>query len=227
MTKKTEDSKSILNTGRYYIEKDFAKFAQPAYLQKRKAREAVSAKFKAQFFYNEPFTEIWSSENHRSVDERVSWYEAIENGKLKPSVDENGNVRLLADRLSNRQHVEWCEPIEVIAAQWIERVYCKKSEVKDETRIDLIMQSLTQLARYLPELQKQQPNYFLDMDTYKVGVTMQGEGTLTLLIGRNSEIEYSYAQRQERVWYEYPELPNLRPILEIQKTYGSFWIFKE
>ncbi|MGC8383946.1 hypothetical protein ACP3P8_11715 [Pseudomonas aeruginosa] len=78
------------------------------------------------------------------------------------------------------------------------REYCRSPQVSRQDGVDLILQALAQLARYLPDLQEKQPNYFLDIETYKIGVTLQGEGTVTLLIGKNSEVEYSYAQRQEK-----------------------------
>ncbi|EMM6265839.1 hypothetical protein ACRCO3_29175 [Pseudomonas aeruginosa] len=235
MTKKFEDKESAQNIGHYYIKEHFVKFKEPIFLKKKQAQKTIEPKFKSHFFYTEDFTEVYEPKAHRFVDERLSWYDAIENGDLKPSIDRDGNVRLFTDGLTNSQYAEWCEQIELIASKWIEREcyrsslekngehcenyqvserntercelyqaseqkreYCRSPQVSRQDGVDLILQALAQLARYLPDLQEKQPNYFLDIETYKIGVTLQGEGTVTLLIGKNSEVEYSYAQRQEK-----------------------------
>lgn len=222
MTKKVEDKAPTPNIGHYYIKEHFVKIKDSTYLRKKQAKKAIEAKFKSRFFYTENFTEVYEQKNHHFADERLSWYDAIENGYLKPSIDRDGNVRLLTDGFTNSQYAEWCEQIETIASKWIEREHyrnsldqigehcesyqipeqrrerCRNSQAPGQNSVDLILQALAQLARYLPELQEKQPNYFLDVETYKIGVTLQGEGTVTLLIGKNSEVEYSYAQRQEK-----------------------------
>ncbi|MDI3398742.1 hypothetical protein QLG12_11045 [Pseudomonas sp. V88_4] len=198
MTKKTEEKLLDSSAGHYYIKDHFVTFTQPVYLQKRQTQKDIRPKFTSQVFYTENFAELYEPNEHHFADERLSWYEAIENGELKPNIDQDGNVRLLTDGLFNSKHSEWCKQIEMIASQWIEREYCGSSRVTENSKVDTILGALAQLVRYLPELQEKQPNYFLDVETYKIGVTLQGEGTLTLLIGGNSEIEYSYAQRQEK-----------------------------
>ncbi|MCV2220562.1 hypothetical protein [Pseudomonas mercuritolerans] len=198
MAKKIEDKVSTASVGHYYVKDHFVTLAQPMYLQKKQTQKAIDSQFTEQVFYTESFAEVYDPEDRHFIDERLSWYDAIENGDLKPSIDQHGNVSFLADRFFNSQHTEWCEQIEKIASQWIEREYCSNTQVSYSSNIDAILQALSQLTRYLPELQEKQPNYFLDVETYKIGVTMQGEGTLTLLIGGNSEVEYSYAQRQAK-----------------------------
>ncbi|EJN32047.1 hypothetical protein [Pseudomonas sp. GM80] len=198
MAKKIEEKVLAPKTGHYYIKDHFVTHVQSAYLQKKQTQEDVRPKFVGQVFYTKSFATVYEQEDHPFVDERMSWYDAIENGELKPSIDQHGNVKILGDGLINSQHAEWCEQIETVASQWIEREYCRNSQVSERNNIDSILQALSQLTRYLPELKEKQPNYFLDFETYKIGVTLQGEGTLTLLIGGNSEVEYSYAQRQTK-----------------------------
>lgn len=198
MTKKTEDKSLTSNLGHYYLKEQFEKLLEPTYLQKKQTQRIIRPKFKGQVFYTENFTELYSRKDSQLVSERLSWYEAIESGDLKPSIDECGNVRIVSENLKDSLYADWCEKIEVIASQWVERENFNKTQAQEQGNVSLILQALTQLTRYLPELQEQQPNYFLDVETYKIGVTLQGEGTLTLLIGGNSEVEYSYAQRQEK-----------------------------
>jgi hypothetical protein len=198
MSKKTEDNVSIPNIEHYYLKDSFVKFSQSTYLQKKQTQKTIRPQFKGQVFYTESLTEVYEPKDHHFIDERLSWYEAIESGNLKPSIDKTGNVRLSAVSAKSSLHAEWCEQIETIASQWIERKDYRNTHTSDSDSTNSILLALAQLTRYLPDLQERQPNYFLDVETYKIGVTLQGEGTLTLLIGDNSEIEYSYAQRQEK-----------------------------
>lgn len=164
-----------------------------------KGQRHISSAFgsKSQKKYLYTAQSVTTEETKYYWDERSSWYDAIEGGELKPSIDNNGNVRLLSNNNKNARHAEWCKQIEILASQWVVKHPCRSIDNSNEESIDLILQALGQLSRYLPDLEQKQPNYFLDTDTYKIGVTLQGEGTLTLLIGRNSEVEYSYAQRQD------------------------------
>lgn len=198
MTKKFEGETLTSNIGHYYASDTFVRFTESMYLQKELTKKTNKPKFKGCTSYTERFTEVHDVEVGQFLNERLSWYDAIESGKLKPSIDQNGNVRLLANDLVNSRHLEWCEQIETIASKWIDREIYRNSQIVDQGGVDLILQALAQLSRYLPEFQQRKPNYFLDVETYKIGVTLQGEGTLTLLIGRNSEVEYSYAQRQDK-----------------------------
>lgn len=198
MTKKTENKLSVSRVNNSYIKSNFIKPAEPFSLQKKMTEKTINQTFKHQVFYTEIFTDVHEQKKQFLTDERLSWYEAIESGNLKPSIDQDGNVRLLTDSLTNFKHAVWCEQLEIIANQWVERENYRSPQSQDQKNINLILQALAQLTRYLPELQEKKPNYFLDIDTYKIGVTFQGEGTLTLLIGGNSEVEYSYAQRQEK-----------------------------
>ncbi|NHW01905.1 hypothetical protein [Stutzerimonas degradans] len=190
MTKKNKDTTET-SFPNYYISSTVPVLAKghrhiPSIFKSKPPKKYVNT---AQSFY------IDSIKYHG--DERSSWYDAIEGGELKPSIDQNGNVRLLSNTYNNPQHAEWCKQIEIIASQWIVKYPCRNTNNSDQTSVDLILQALGQLSRYLPELQEKQANYFLDTNTHKIGVTLQGEGTLTLLIGGNSEVEYSYAQRQD------------------------------
>lgn len=198
MTKKTESKASTLIVDHYYIKDHFVKFIEPSYLSKKTTQKTVIPKVKSGFSYTNNLTEVHDPRKQKLIDLRMDWYDAIESGKLRPSIDKDGNFRLQNGSFRNSQHTEWCELIELIASQWVEREIYRSSRTSSQENIELILQALTQLTRYLPELQERQPNYFLDIETYKIGVTVQSEGTLTLLIGGNSEIEYSYAQRQEK-----------------------------
>ncbi|RRV33404.1 hypothetical protein EGJ86_17365 [Pseudomonas sp. o96-267] len=198
MAKKIEADAPATSFDHSYISGHIVRFVESSRLQKKKAQETIGSEFKSRFFYTESLTEVCGQRDRYFVDERLSWYDAIESGGLRPSIDRDGNVRLFSEGVKNSQHAKWCEIIEVMASQWIERESFRGGQAAEHKSVDLILQALTQLTRYLPELQQRQPNYFLDVETYKIGVTLQGEGTLTLLIGGNSEVEYSYAQRQEK-----------------------------
>ena len=189
---------SALHADLYYLKDSFVNFSKPTYVQKKQTQKIIKSEFRCEVFYTERHTEINSLKDHHFFDERLSWYEAIEAGNLKPSIDEAGNVKLLADSPQNSQHEQWCEQIETIATQWLDRERYENKQASDTESVNLMLMALGQLTRYLPDLQERQPNYFLDIATHKIGVTIQNEGTLTLLIGGNSEVEYSYAQRQEK-----------------------------
>lgn len=195
---KITDDKSFMSFKDLYYSETFIPLAELPHTPKKQIKKTAKPKFTNRGFFTETLAEIHESYSRHLVNERSSWYEAIECGHLKPVIDQDGNVKLLSKASLNSQHAEWCEQIEKIASQWIERENYHSSQDSGIDSINSIMQALEQLTRYLPELEQKQPNYFLDSETYKIGVTLQSEGTLTLLIGQNSEVEYSYAQRQEK-----------------------------
>lgn len=198
MPKKTEDNISTPNTGHYYTKEFFESFSAHTHIQKKPTQEITNSTFSGETSYTETLIAIKNLKEISFFEERMSWYEAIEAGNLKPWIDSTGNVRLRADSQKNSQHEEWCQQIETIASKWLERESYEDTDGSRTESINSILSALGQLTRYLPDLQKKQPNYFLDIETHKIGVTIQNEGTLTLLIGSNSEVEYSYAQRQEK-----------------------------
>ncbi|NMZ15928.1 hypothetical protein HBO08_02700 [Pseudomonas rhodesiae] len=198
MSKKTEDRTSTVHADPYYLKDSFVNFAKPTYLQKKQTQKIIKSEFRCVVTYTKDHTELDNNGDHNFFDERLSWYESIETGSLKPSIDEAGHVRLRANSPRNSQHEQWCEQIETIATQWLDRKLYENTQSLDSESINSMLMALGQLTRYLPDLQQRQPNYFLDVATHKIGVTIQNEGTLTLLIGGNSEVEYSYAQRQEK-----------------------------
>ncbi len=162
--------------------------SEDVYLNHKKS-EILSESFKKTYFeYSKAVVDT----------RRQEWYDLISSDYFKPRFDiENGVSFFTSHEAADSHHLPY-KVIEDLVSAFIFRTSettLKKEEVASVT--DSILMACSQLLRYLPEFEKRRPHYFIDSHSSKLGVMFQKYGTLTILIGSNSEIEYSYAHKQK------------------------------
>jgi len=138
--------------------------------------------------------------NQELENTRLNWYETISGENFRPRFSsENGVSFFMSEKDIEKSQMPY-KIIEELVGSHLRKAY--ETAETEEKKTDLIglkeslLNACVQLLRYLPEFEKRKPKFFVDTRTAKLGVVFQKNGTLTLMIGDTSEIEYSYAQKQ-------------------------------
>lgn len=170
--------------------REIRKINRPAdlYINYHKASETLYDSFKKSY-----------SEYSKAAKEvrREEWYALICSDHFHPHFTSEQGVRFFTSDKEAENHQLPYRIIEELVSSFIFRAYEAASGEEDVASItDSLLAACTQLLRYLPEFEKRRPHYFIDPHSSKLGVMFQKYGTLTILIGGTSEIEYSYAHKQ-------------------------------
>lgn len=200
MKKNDVDTKPKLNPGDYYI----TSYKEPidSYeINFSNIAEALSSRLNGGSIkrYDRGH---WTSRNDLLTAKRNHWYNLLESSKFKPEFDSTHGVRLFyknstISELPPEDVAPSYKDIEELASIHIMEAFKSSPLEQAEQRKTSILKACAQISRYLPEFEQRRPCYFIDRYSPKIGVTFQDEGTLTLLVGETSEIEFSYARKLE------------------------------
>lgn len=198
---KHDESVTVVKTPSTYYVISHKEFIDSYELEINNFTESIRPKF------NDSFTKYYSG-TYRAHDksllraERNRWYHLIESSNFKPEFDSRFGVRFFADQVVPfQEHTENLEKrysykdIEALASKHIRDAFESNSYEQAEKLKLSILKACEQISRYLPEFEQKKPRYFIDGYSSKIGVTFQESGTLTLLIGATSEVEFTYAQK--------------------------------
>jgi len=140
---------------------------------------------------------VLMSARSRLNEKRNRWYDELESSNFKPEFNSDNGVRFFHQTSSEVENTPSYRDIEALAGRYIKQAFDSVSQQAAEEKKVLILNACAQLSRYLPDFEERRPHYFIDSHSSKIGVTFQGGGTLTLLIGATTEIEFSYAEKQQ------------------------------
>lgn len=138
-------------------------------------------------------------------EKRNAWYDLLESENFNPSFEESRGVCFFSNYTKEQrtdknkiyaQEVKY-QIIEELVSEHIGRIYKSTEKEEAEKKKISILEACKQVSRYLPEFEERNPHYFVDTHRAKIGVIFQNNGTLTLLIGETSEVEFTYAQKLE------------------------------
>lgn len=148
-----------------------------------------SAMTYTRFFVADETEEKAAQENEAR---RQQWYCTLTEENFKPTI-KNNKVNLFLDNASERPYELAIEKIQIKILESIEKNFKSLAEADRSIKEQKLLESLTEICRYIPDLDRPDASFFIDKKTCGIGVTIKRSGTLSLLVHDEGKVEYSLA----------------------------------
>jgi hypothetical protein len=142
-----------------------------------------------QVFYTDELEEKWTKEDEAR---RLEWYCTLAQESFKPKIS-NNKINLFVEGSDNGLYESAIAKIQIKILETIEKSF--KALVKEErvAKERKLLESLAEICRYIPDLDRPDASFFIDKKTCGIGVTIKKSGTLSLLVHDEGKVEYSLA----------------------------------
>lgn len=141
------------------------------------------------FFVSDIYEEKKVLENEAN---RQLWYCTLTDDNFKPTIN-NNNITLFRHQENVPQYQLAIEKIQIKILESIEKNFKSLSSLERDDKEKKLLASLSEICRYIPDLDRADASFFVDKKTCGIGVTIKKSGTLSLLIYDEGKVEYSLA----------------------------------
>lgn len=142
-----------------------------------------------QVFFTDELEGKWTREDEA---QRLEWYCTLTQDSFKPNI-KNNKIDLFLEGSSNGLYESAIAKIQIKIFETIEKSFKTLVEAERVAKERKLLDSLAEICRYIPDLDRPDASFFIDKKTCGIGVTIKKSGTLSLLVHDEGKVEYSLA----------------------------------
>lgn len=155
-------------------------------------REAVLEKYAE--YTSDIVNRSWETD-YASPDSKI-WQEMLSNESIIAAYDKCSGINIHSGGFGKKYHL--ISELEEAATRHFLRYFSEKTALEAEAARDSILKTCSQILRYVPELSRKKASIHFESYSTKLSVTIQQNGTLVLIIGDTSEVQFSYAKKKAK-----------------------------
>lgn len=155
-------------------------------------REAVLEKYAE--YTSDIVNRSWDTDHARPDSD--AWQEMLSNESISAAYDLYAGINIRSAGFAKKYHL--ITELEEAATRHFLQYFSEKTALEADAARDSILKTCSQLLRYVPELSRKKASIHFESYSTKLSVTIQQNGTLVLIIGETSEIQFSYAKKKAK-----------------------------